>query len=147
MEVKKAIILALLTLNAWAHDEGHGPKISDTGRYGGLLAAVVHKSDAAKGAHAELKYKAELSRTESTIRVYLYDKDMKPLDLKSFEKSAKGMLAAKTKEGWKEVSVILELKGKVFQGQMPKPPGKPYNLDITFKENGTDLLSAFDNLD
>jgi hypothetical protein len=30
---------------------------------------------------------------------------------------------------------------------MPKPEAKPYNIDITLKQDGKELLSAFDNLD
>ena len=149
--MKKQILLSLTGLAfatlVHAHDEGHGPKVSDTGRYGGLVSAVVQKADAAKGAGAELVYNSELSRATDTVRVYLYDKDMKPLDLKGFDKKADAILAAKLKGKWKDVKFTLELKGQAFEGKMPKAHAKPYNIDVSLKKDGKELLTAFDNLD
>jgi len=151
MEMKEQLIASVIALlmssNAYAHDEGHGPKLADTGKYGGLVSAVVLKADAKKGAKADLVHKAEMSRADGTVRVYLYDKNMKPLDVKAFDKTANASMGAKVKGKWKDTSFPLELKDNSFQGKMPKPEGKPYNIDVTFKENGTELLSAFDNLD
>ncbi len=137
-----------LAVTAHAHDEGHGPKIADTGKYGGLVSAVVLKADAKKGAGAPLVYKAELVRSvDGTTRVYLYDSAMKPLDVKSFEAKGSASLATKVKGKWKDVLFNLELKEGTFVGKMPKPEAKPYNIDVTFKQQSKELLSAFDNLD
>lgn len=147
----KSILIAtsfVLASHALAHDEGHGPKLADTGKYGGVVSAVVKKADAGQGAKAALVHKAELSRSSNgTVRVYLYDKDLKPLDLKAFDAKGSAMLAAKVKGKWKKMSFPLERKDNSFVGKMPKPGGKPYNIDVTVKESGTELLSAFDNLD
>lgn len=138
----------LLSTSTWAHDEGHGPKLADTGKYGGLVSAVVNKADAPKGANAPLVHKAELVRSaDGTVRVYLYDTEMKPLDLKAFDAKGSASLAAKVKGKWKDTSFPLEVKSNSFVGKMPKPEGKPYNIDVTIKEAGNELLSAFDNLD
>lgn len=132
----------------FAHDEGHGPKLSDAGKFGGLVSPVVKKADAKLGAKAVLVYKAELSRSSNgTARVYIYDAEMKQVDLKTFDKKATASLASKSKGKWTESSFSLEQKEGVYIGQMPKTTSKPYNIDVTFKENGTELLSAFDNLD
>ncbi len=141
------VLCAMLASVAIAHDGGHGPKVTDTGKYGGLISGVVLKSDFAKGEKAELVYKAELSRAEGTLRLYLYDKDMKALDLKAFEPSAKGVLGTRVKGKWTETPLQLELKGNAFLGKMPKPKGRPYNIDLTLSGNGQELLTAFDNLD
>lgn len=147
----KNIFLALTLVcasTALAHDEGHGPKISDTGKYGGLVSAVVSKTEVSKGAKAELLHKAELVRSaDGTIRVYLYDKEMKPLDLSSFNVKGSAIQAVKVKGKWKDTDFDLEKKDNAFVGKMPKPQGKPYNLDITLNQSGKELLSAFDNLD
>lgn len=147
----KMTILALALVGASvanAHDEGHGPKLSDTGKYGGLVSGVVLKADAKKGAGAALVHKAELVRSaDGTVRVYLYDDKMAPLDLKGFDAKGSASLAAKVKGKYKESSFSLEQKENSFVGKMPKPEGKPYNIDVTVKENGRDLLTAFDNLD
>lgn len=146
---KLMMILAMCFAGmANAHDEGHGPKLADTGKFGGLVSAVVLKSDAKKGASAPLVHKAELVRsTDGTIRVYLYDTAMKPLDLKGFDAKGSASLGAKAKGKWKDVAFGLDLKDGNFSGKMPKPHGKPYNIDVTLKQDGKELLSAFDNLD
>ena len=142
-----AIVLAF-TGPAGAHDEGHGPKLADTGKFGGIVSSVVKKADAGRGVKADLVYKAELARsTDGTVRVYLYDKEMKPLDMKNIESKASASVGAKVKGRWKDVSFPLERKDNAFIGKMPKPEGKPYNIDVTLKDSGTELLSAFDNLD
>lgn len=148
--MKKTILIMItcLSLAAAAHDEGHGPKVSDTGKFGGLVSAVVSKADAKKGAKAALIHKAELVRSaDRTVRVYLYDSEMKPLDLKGFDPKGSAILAAKIKGKWKDTEFPLELKDNAFIGKMPKAEKKPYNIDITLKQEGKDLLSAFDNLD
>lgn len=148
--MKNLIMFLALSFSSavYAHDEGHGPKLSDTGKYGGLVSAVVHKVDAKKGSSAALVHKAELVRSgDGTVRVYLYDAEMKPLDLKGFEIKGSASLGAKVKGKWKDTSFPLELKENAFTGKMPKNDSKPYNIDVTVKENGKDLLSAFDNLD
>lgn len=151
MKLVLAITLGLLSYAPEvvdAHDGGHGPKLADTGKYGGLVSAVVLKSDYKKGAKADLIHKAELVRSvDGTTRVYLYDSAMKPLDIKGFEPIGSAGLAAKVKGKWKTSEFKLELKDGIFQGKMPKPDAKPYNIDITLKQDGKDLLSAFDNLD
>jgi hypothetical protein len=152
MEMKKLFITSLtmlfLAVGAQAHDEGHGPKLADTGKYGGLVSAMVLKAEASKGAKAALVHKAELVRSsDGTVRVYVYDQAMKPLDLKSLEAKGSASLGAKVKGKWNDVAFDLERKDGAFVGKMPKPEAKPYNIDVTLKEGGKELLSAFDNLD
>ena len=138
----------VLTSQSFAHDEGHGPKLSDTGKYGGLVSAVVAKSDAKMGGKAPLVHKAELVRSsDGSTRVYIYDQNMSPLDLKSFAAKGQASLASKVKGKWKEVTFDLKKEENSFVGKMPKPGSKPYNIDVTVLENGKELLTAFDNLD
>ncbi len=144
------IVLVTLVLghSVLAHDEGHGPKLGDSGKYGGLVSAVVPKSESKKGPNATLIHKAELVRsTDGTARLYIYDQSMKPLDLKSFSPKAKATLGCKVKGKWKDVAFEMELKENSYSGKMPKSETKPYNIDVTITEGGKELLSAFDNLD
>lgn len=148
--MKKIIItLAMVLATAgYAHDEGHGPKLSDTGKFGGLVSAVVSKSDAKLGAKAPLVHKAELVRAaDGSVRVYLYDGEMKPLDMKGFEAKGSASMGRKVKKKWKDTEFALELKDNAFTGKMPKVDARPYNIDVTLKHDGKELLSAFDNLD
>jgi hypothetical protein len=146
-----AIILLGALLGAvpvWAHDEGHGPKLSDTGKYGGLVTAVVEKKEADLGAKANLLYKAELVRSpEGKLLVYLYDTGMKPLDTSTWNKKVKVTMAAKKKGKWQSKDFDLTHDGKAFAGQLPALVGKPFNLDFVFTSQDKELLSAFDNLD
>ncbi len=153
MELKKKFMIMIMVMSligsyVSAHDEGHGPKLSDTGKYGGLVSSVVLKSEAAKGAGATLVYKAELVRSSDGLaRIYFYDSTMKPLDLKGFDVKAVASLGAKVKGKWKDVAFNLELKDGKFTGKIPTPEAKPFDIDVTLKKDGKELLSAFDNLD
>lgn len=148
--MKKMIMALVMCVSslALAHDEGHGPKLSDTGKFGGLMSAVVLKADAKKGAKAPLVFKAELVRSaDGTTRVYLYDTTMKPLNLKGFDSKASALVITTVKAKSKETEFALDLKDNSFIGKMPKITKKPYNIDVTLKQDGKELLSAFDNLD
>lgn len=138
----------MLATPALAHDEGHGPKLTDTGSYGGVVTAVVAAKDAGLGAKAPLVHKAELVRSEDgTVRVYLYDKDMKPLDVTAFDKSAKANLIAMTAGKETVLPFTLQLEGNSFIGKAPQAPAKPFNIDVVMKAKNEEFLSAFDNLD
>lgn len=148
MKLITFILAGMMSIAAYAHDEGHGPKLSDSGKYGGLVSGVVAKSDTAKKGKADLIHKAELVRSsDGTVRVYMYDKSMKALDVKGFDAKGAAELGSKVKGKWKTASFALELKDGAFVGNMPKPESKPYSIDVTVTENGKALLSAFDNLD
>lgn len=141
-------ILIMFSSFCWAHDEGHGPKLTDSGKYGGLVSGVILKADAKKGASAALVYKAEMVRSsDGTVRVYLYDTKMTSLDLKGFDPKVSALSAAKVKGKYVDTPFTMELKGNHFIGKMPKPLGKPFDIDVTLKESGRELLTAFDNLD
>lgn len=142
------LLAAALALPAFAHDEGHGPKTTDAGKMGGVMTAVVLAKEAKLGPKAALVYKAELTRTEDGIvRVYLYGKDMKPLDLARFGKSAKAVLESHKKKKIFKTPFALTLENGAFTGKAPKAATKPFNIDAIFKEGGKELLAAFDNLD
>ena len=146
MKMMMAIALALgFSVSGYAHDEGHGPKMSENGKYGGIVAPVVKKADASKGPDATAVHKAELTRAaDGTVHLYLYDQTMKPLDLKGFDKTASATISAKGKGDAKKFT--LELKDKSFVGKMPKPDANLYNVEIALKKDGTDLISAYQNL-
>jgi hypothetical protein len=141
------LVLSVSSL-AYAHDEGHGPKLSDAGKYGGLVSPVIDMKEAAKGAHATVVYKAELVRTaDGKVRLYLYDQQMTPIETKSGVTSVKGFLEVKVKGKYKQEPFSLALEGKSFVGLAPKSLSKPFNIDFHIKEAGRELLTAFDNLD
>lgn len=131
-----------------AHDEGHGPKITDAGKKGGIVASVVRAKDVKKGASAELLYKAELVRSEDgQVKVYVYDKDMNAVDFSKFDSKAKGVVESKKQKKWTQAPFDLALEGDAFTGKAPAPAKKPFNIDIKIKSGGQDLMAAFDNLD
>jgi hypothetical protein len=137
-----------ISIPAFAHDEGHGPKLSDTGKFGGLVSGVVDKKEANLGAKAKLQYKAELVRSpDGKVKVYVYDADMKPADASTWDKKAKVTMATEKKGKWQSKDFDIAYDGKAYSGQMPPVIGKPFNLDFVFKTKDKELLSAFDNLD
>lgn len=142
------IIALSIASGAVAHDEGHGPKLADTGKYGGLVSPVIAKAEEKKGAKAEVLHKSEMVRTaDGTARVYLYDAEMKPLTVSAFDPKASAILASKVKGKMKTTPFTLEVKDGVFIGKMPKPESKPYGIEVTIKKDGKELLTAFENLD
>lgn len=138
----------LMATLSFAHDEGHGPKLTDSPKQGGVVAPVIDAKEAKLGAKAALLYKAELVRLDDgTVRVYLYDQTMNPLSLEALNPTAQGVL-----ETWKKKTATrkpfeLKKESDAFVGQAPKATAKPFNIDVTFQEKGRKLLAAFDNLD
>src|SRR6187402_1953387 len=105
---KITVLLFALSLSAFAHEGGHGPKLKDVGKKGGRVTSVVLSKDAGKGAAAELVYKGQIVRSkDGKVKIYYYDKDLNPLKLDSFAKSAKATLIS-GREG-KEVEKVFEL--------------------------------------
>ena len=148
MRMLGAVLAAALSLPAAAHDEGHGPKLTDAGKMGGVLTGVVLAKDAKLGTKAEMVYKAELTRSEDgTVRVYLYDKDMKAMSGDALPKGAKAVLQSKKGKKWTSVPFSLKKTAAGFEGKAPKPAGRPFNIDVTFTEEKRELLAAFDGLD
>ena len=147
--MKLLLSLALGCMTTFAHDEGHGPKLTDLGKYGGLVRPVIDLKEAKRGAKALLLHKAELVRSEDRgMKVYLYDKDMNPLDLGKLEAKGKGSVETVKKGKATRVPFELTLNELAFTGSYPAPKQKPFNIDIILKEKGgRELLAAFDDLD
>jgi hypothetical protein len=147
--MKNFLILCLtLSFNLFAHDEGHGPKLTDTPKQGGILTSVVLAKDASKGPAAELIYKSEIVRSsDGKVSVYFYDKSMNPLKPDTLAAIATGNLESGKKGKVTYQKFDLKFVTDHFEGQSPKPQKKPYNIDIKVKEGDRELLAAFDNLD
>lgn len=149
MKTYLTLIALVCSTTVFAHDEGHGPKLTDAGKQGGVVSPVIDSKQVKSGAKAEVIYKAELVRSEDgTTRVYFYDKDMKPLPLSKFDKTAKGYVEFKKKDGkWSKQEFALTQEDGEFIGKAPKAESKRFNIDVLAKEGGRELLTAFDNLD
>lgn len=146
---KFALVLALtLSTTALAHDGGHGPKLTESPKNGGVLAPVIKDSESKLGAKAKVVYKAELVRSDDgSVTIYIYDTAMNPLSLASFTKDAKADLEYKKKKKWTKESFALALEGDSFKGKAPKASRKPFNIDVHLNDGKDALLVAFDNLD
>lgn len=147
--MKKFLVLALvLSLNSFAHDEGHGPKLTDAPKQGGIVSSVVLAKDAGLGTKAEMKHKAEIVRSQDgTVRIYFYDKTMNPVKAGVLAPKAGGNLISGKKGKFTEQKFDLVWKDDHFEGKFPKPNRKPYNIDVKVLEGTSELLVAFDNLD
>ena len=146
----KTCIILLLTIgiSAFAHDEGHGPKITDAAKQGGIVAPVVLAKDAGLGTKAPMQHKAEIVRSQDgTIRVYFYDQKMESLKSGALGPKANGVLISGKKGKMSEQKFELQWKDDHYEGKSPKPTRKPYNIDVKVMEGTNELLVAFDNLD
>lgn len=141
-------IVFILSTTVLAHDGGHGPKLTESPKNGGVLAPVIKNSESKLGPKAKAVYKAELVRGDGgAVTLYVYDTAMNPVPLASFAKEAKGDLEFKKKKKWAKESFALVLEGETFKGKAPKTTHKPFNIDIHLNDGKEALLVAFDNLD
>ena len=147
--MKKIFVLTLaLTINSFAHDEGHGPKLTDAPKQGGVVTSVVLAKDAKLGTKAELYHKAELVRSaDGTVRVYFYDKAMNPLKAGTFSPAGKAILITSKKGKVTTQNFELKYGEDHFEGKSPRPSRRPYNIDVKVMQGEKELLAAFDNLD
>ncbi len=153
--MKHLTLLALFLIGSmsFAHDEGHGPKLTDTPKQGGKVAPVIAANEASKGLKAQLIYKSELVRgDDDLVRVFLYDKEMNSLpetQLSQFVKAAQATVEHVKKGKITKTSRFnLELKNGIFEGKLSeKPKTQTFNIDIKLKEGDRELLAAFDSLE
>ncbi len=146
----KTLILTLgllLGVNSFAH-EGHGdPLPASASKYGGTPGLVVDGDKMEKKVEPNPGlYKAELMRSQDgTVRLYLFDSDMKKLKAEDFSAQAQGVVD-NTKAGKKENFSLKAQKG-IFIGKMPKQKKHPYNIYVSFTKGTQKLFAAFDGLD
>lgn len=146
----KLIITLILacSFSVFAHDEGHGPKLTDAPKQGGVISSVVLAKDAGLGTKAPMRYKAEIVRSQTgLVRLYFYDQKMEALKSGMLAEAANGILISGKKGKKTEQKFELKWVTDHFEGQAPKPLRKPFNIDVKVMEGSTELLVAFDNLD
>ena len=139
--------LVLLSTMTFSHDEGHGPAIKDESLKGGKVSAIIKKSDVNKGRSAKMLYKGELvyESRKASVKLYLYDTNMKPLDLSSFAKKIDAVLFERGQG--KNFQLSLDDSGKYYSGERPLNKRVPFNIDVMPKKDGESLFGAFDGLD
>ena len=146
----KTLILALclLTQISYAHDDGHGPKLGDQPKFGGKVTAAINKKEVKKGRDATMLYKGELTKTgQNMVRIYLYNKKMKPLKLENVgDAYAEVIYKDRETRKWTKKKFDLEKKNGSFEGKIPGNPRRPFNIDVTIKHDEKNLFMAFDNL-
>ncbi len=148
MKILSLCLMMFGTMNlSFSHDEGHGPAVKDYSRHGGKITAVIAASQAESGKGAELLYKAELvhKSKKQDVKVYLYDKNMKAIDLSQFGKTIKGtQLERKAKN---EFELKLDPSGKFYTGKRPKNKRVPFTIELSLAKGDKKLFSAFEKLD
>jgi hypothetical protein len=142
------VVSVSLLAPAFGHDEGHGPKLTDSPKQGGVVSPVIDAKEAKKGAKAAVVHKAELVRAEDgSVKVYFYDQEMNALDLSKFDKDGKGVLEFKKGKKWTKKDFKFKQEEGFYTATPPKAASKPFNIDVRVKAEGKELLAAFDNLD
>lgn len=148
--MKSFLLTALLftSLLSLAHEGGHGA-ITEGGKFGGITAPVMSKSEAGNGDKAKTLFKAELVRSEDgTLRVYLFDASMKLLPLNDFSEKIEAKLEVKKKGKFTYVGAFeFKKASNHFIGKLPVVEFKPFNIDMFFKNKHQDLFVGFSNLD
>lgn len=149
--MKFLALILCLSLNAFSHDEGHGPQVKDGGLYGGILASVMKEADL-KGNHhakAHVHYKAELIRAQDgTLTLYFHTPDMKKHDLSGFENEITVKMEVKKAGKYSYVGEFkLTKKGHLYSGKLPPVRTRPFNLDMFPVVNKEKLFIGFSNLD
>lgn len=142
------LLAASLSATAFAHDEGHGPKLTDAPQMGGIVSPLSAMEVTKEGSRRVKVYQAELTRSEDgTVRVYVYDRYMQALNMSHFEKEAQAVLKASKKEKVTKKPFALKLEGDAFVGKAPKAPSRPFSIEVTVKSGSKELSAAFENLD
>lgn len=129
---------------SFAHDGGHGPKVSNNGKYGGKVAAVILASEESKSHKAKLQFKAEATVEGKTIRIYLYDKKMNKISLKDFQASKK---KAKVLGLFSDDEYSLKKGKRSFEGTLPKGTTTPFSTDVFVKKGGVEYFVSFSNVE
>lgn len=157
-----ASTLLLLSTTGFAHDGGHGPKVTDIGKHGGKITAVIAKKDQELGPKAKLHYKAELVRVKGTdgkpgFRFYIYDKDMKPLPTDKLSPKASGILAYWNRVPGKKLDkdkdgVIknfeMDLKKRYYLGmKLPSATVKKVYIDVFFRNGDQEYMAAYSGVE
>jgi len=150
--MKKLLPLLLtFSISIFAHDEGHGPKLTDIPQKGGVrVSPVVLGSEATLAEKANLVYKAELKKSSDNkkIEVYYYDKEMKALlPVTNLSQEAQATVIFGKGKKQKIENITLKLVGDHYEGILPSNLKKPFNIDVKMSEGTKEFLTAFDNLD
>lgn len=145
---KSWLLLSLLGAPLLAHDEGHGPKLTDPAKYGGKVAPVILKSDVKKGRKATMHYKAEVTKNSSgTLRIYLYDKDMKILsDMRVSDLGGIVYYRDQISGKGKNVKLNFNQANKEIKTNLPTEVQGRFDFDFTFKTNKGVYFVAFDGM-
>ncbi len=141
------LITLLLATAIYGHDEGHGPAIKDESLKGGKVTGIIKEGDITKGRKANLLFKAELvyESRKSEVKIFLYDKNMKKIEVNPFSKVIEAVLLERNKKEnftlkWNQV------KGH-YEGKRPTNKRVPFSIDIRFTKGKQKLFGAFDGLD
>lgn len=144
--MKVLIVLTLvLSLNLFAHDEGHGPAVTDESMQGGKVTAIIDYKQVNDGRKAEMLYKGELVVEGLEVKLFIFDKKMKEISLDKFSKTVNAIQLERGNQSKFELS--LDESKKFYTGKRQKNKRVPYNIDVKLKSGDQTLFGAFDGLD
>ncbi len=135
--------LVLFSVTAFGHDEGHGPKIKNQGKYGGRMSSVIFKKDASNK-HAKAQYAAEMtSSADGTLRLYFYDTKLQPASISV--KQVTGNASYKSKDTRKSTTSKIEFKqnGSSFDSKLPADIGGTVSLEVDIATKDGEYMAAF----
>lgn len=163
----------LFALSALAHEGDEEFEVKDSPKFGGRVASIMredknhtkhhskveshHHDDGHKDHHAkeedhhddDVVLKAEiLISDDNTIRLYIFDKDMKAIPLADFPSQLKGVIKQGMGKRKKQAGEVNLAKDKnYFLGNIQRNDKKPFDLSFSFKYKNDDLVLNYNFLD
>ncbi|MAX66518.1 MAG: hypothetical protein CME66_06250 [Halobacteriovoraceae bacterium] len=139
------VLTLVLSFNLFAHDEGHGPAVTDESMQGGKVTAIIDYKQVNDGRKAEMLYKGELVIEGLDVKLFIFDKKMKEVPLDQFSKIVTAVQLERGKQS--KFKLTLDESKKFYSGKREKNKRVPYNIDVKVKKGDRTLFGAFDGLD
>ncbi len=119
----------LIPFAAFSHDEHDHEPAPEPAPKGGILRNA-------------LPYKSELVLKNHLAKIYVYDKDVKPVELKKLKETIKGQLAFPKDK--KKREVVFKLVGDAYEAKIPGiEKVHRYDLHVTLEVEGKPVLADF----
>lgn len=137
------VAASFLSLSVFAHDEGHGPKVKNQGKYGGKMTSVILKKDH-DAADAKAHYIAELTLSnDGMLRVYFYDTNLQPTVIAP--KALTGTLIIKNKnaKNSSKTNLVFNPKGNSFEAKIDPVANRSAGLELVISTAEQDYLADF----
>lgn len=128
------VLVLLLPLILKAHENHAIPMEKNAPRFGGKVSVINEH------------YMSELViGSDMTVKLYIYDKSMRSVELKDIPNTIKGQLRNKGEKAGAEFELVKS--SYFFVGKLPPIKLRPFQLDFKLPLSGKTLSLTFKDLD